>query len=302
MLPLVEAVGAGGDVVLVVEVLGQPHEGYAQSQRGVGAHAWSHPLVADQSRSVVEVGVDEDHLHAQVLEPLAPRCALVRTVHAPGGLRVGRPEHHQLRVLESVLEQVVLFGDAQARTEAPHVVATPLPAFPAVGVVLDVGHAPQVDEAVVGAEAVTDVAPHVVRGGRGHDGRRTHLSLEADHLLADDVQGFVPAYGFVAGLSPLVDVTVALGIEIHPLERSEDALGGIDGGLVPRRPGGEGRPARGCEVPAPGFDRPRRAVAGVEFQGDDAYDLAVSHIDVHGSARGQVGQASDVCHVPIVLR
>ena len=213
-------------------------------------------------------------------------------VDAAGGLGVGRPEHHHLAVLEGVLEEVVLLGDAQAVGEAPHVVAAPLPAFPAVGVVLDVGHAPQVDEAVVGAEAVADVAPQVVRRGGGHDGGRPVLALEADHLLGHDVEGLVPADGLVAGLAALVDVAVTLGIEVHALERREDPLGRVDGGLVRHRPGGEGRSAGGREVAAPCLDGPRGTVALVQLEGDDTDDLAVFDVYMNRTTRGQVGQSS----------
>ena len=147
-LPLVEADRAAGDVLLVVGALGQPGEGDGQPQGHVGARPGSEPLVAEQAGGVVEVGVDDDHLHAQFLEPAAPDGAFEGPVH-PVAARfgVGRPVDHHLGVLERVLEQPVLLVDAQAEAVAPHVDGAPVPALPTVGVVLGVGAAHQVHEA-----------------------------------------------------------------------------------------------------------------------------------------------------------
>ena len=147
---------------------------------------------------MVVVRVDEDHLHARLLQPVAADGALEGAVHASGRLRVRGPEHHHLAVIEGVFEQVVLLGDAQAVAEPPHVRAAPLPAFPAVGVVLGIGVADEVHEAVVGAEPVPDVAPHVVGARGGEHGCRAHLAFEADDLIGHHVEGLVPSDGLVA--------------------------------------------------------------------------------------------------------
>ena len=148
---------------------------------------------------MVEVGVDEDHLHAQFLEPVAARSALEGGVDTSArALRVGRPEDDHLGVLQPVFQQIVLLGNAQPVGEAPHVHPRPVPALPAVGVVLPIGEAHQVHEAVVGAGAVAHDAPEMVRARGGEDRRRTLLALEPDYLVGDYVQGLVPADGFVA--------------------------------------------------------------------------------------------------------
>jgi hypothetical protein len=210
----------------------------------------------------------------------------VRSIYAARRLRVRRPEDHHLAVLECILEQVVLLRDAQAARKAPHVVATPLPAFPAVGVVLDVGHAPQVDEAIVGAEPVADVAPEMVRRGRGHYRGRTVLALQPDHLLGHHVERGVPADGLVPGLATLVDVAIALGVEVDALERRQDALGGVDSGLVRYRPRRECRASRRGELAASRFDAPGRPVTVVELERNDTNDLAILYIHMHRTARG----------------
>ncbi len=200
-LPLLEAHRARRHVFLVVGAFAEPGEGDSQAQGHVGAQTGGEPLVGKQAGGVVEVGVDEHHLHAQFLEPVAARGALEGGVDASArALRVGRPEDDHLRVLERVFQQIVLLGDAQAVAEAPHVHAGPVPAFPAVGVVLSVGEAHQVHEAVVGAGAVTHDTPEMVRPRGSEDGRRPLLALQPDYLLGDDVQGLVPADGLVAGM------------------------------------------------------------------------------------------------------
>ncbi len=255
-------------------------------------------LSANRLGGVVEVGVDEDHLHAQLLEPVAASRALEGGVDASAGaLRVGRPEDEHLGVLQRVLEEVVLLGDAEAVAEAPHVHAAPVPAFPAVGVVLPVGEAHQVHEAVVGAGAVPVDPPQVVRARRREHRRRPPLPLEADHLAGDDVQGLVPADGLVAGHPAVLGVPLAVGVEVHPLERGEDALRRVDGRPVGDGEGRQGGPARRRELAPPRLDGPRRPVAVVQLERDDAEDPAVLHVHVHRPAGGEIREPNDLLHL-----
>ncbi len=220
-----------------------------------------------QGLGVVEVGVDDDHLDPELLEPAPADVAFVAAVHTGAArLRVGRPVDDEVGVLERVLQQAVLLGDAQAVAEAPHVHGAPVPTFPAVGVVLGVGVADEVEEAQQRAVPVAHVAPHVVRAGSGHHAGRADLPVDADDLVGHHVERLVPADGLVAGDAAVLDVAVALGIEVHPLERREDALGRVDGGPVGHRPGRRRGLAGRRERPAPGLDGPRRSVAVVEVQ------------------------------------
>ncbi len=177
--------------------------------------------------------------------------------------------------------------------EAPHVGAAPLPALPAVRVVLAVGVTDQVHEAVVGAEAVADVAPQVVRAGGREHARRTDLALDAHDLGGHDVEGLVPADGLVAGLAALVRVARPVGVEVDPLEGREDARGRVDGGAVRHGPRGERGLARGRERAPARLDLPRGRIVVVELQRDDALDASAGHVDVDGAAGGEAGQSPD---------
>ena len=305
VLPLVEADGMGGHVFLVVGTFGEPGEGDGQAQGHVGTQAGGEPLVAEQAGGVIEVGVDEDHLHAQFLQPEAARGALEGGVDASAGaLRIGRPEDDHLGVLKPVFQQVVLIDDAEAVAVAPHVHATPVPALPAIRVVFRVGVAHQVHEAEIGTVAIAQVPPEVMRTGAREDGRRPLLALEADDLGGYGVQRFVPADGFVAGDPAVLDVAPtwtgragrAAGIEIHPLERGEDALRRVDGRPVSDGVGGQSGPPGGREGPSSRLDRPRRTIAVVQLERKDSNDPPILNVHVHRPTGGQIGQSSDSVH------
>jgi len=199
---------------------------------------------------VVEVGIDEHHLDAELFHPEAAGRALERRVDAASaGLRVGRPEDHHVGMLQSVFQQIVLLGDPQPVTIAPHVRSAPVPAFPAIGVVLPIGEADQVHEAEIRAVAIADVAPQMVGPRCREDRRWADLPFYPDHFIADDVQGFVPGDGLVSGDAAVLEVAVAFGIEVHPFERSEDPFGRVDHGLLSHGVRGERGPTRGLELP-----------------------------------------------------
>ena len=175
-LELVEAQGLALDVFLVVGALGDPHVGDGSGQRRGGAGPVGDPLVAHVGRGVVEVGIQEDLADALVPEPQTPLGRLVAAVDAVRGVDVVAPVDDELGVLEAVLEHVVVLGVAQPPVEAEGVGGAPVPAFPAVRVVEDVGEADEAEEPGPGAGTVADVAPVVVRGRPGGDGLRAVLS------------------------------------------------------------------------------------------------------------------------------
>ena len=97
-LPLLEAVRARRDEVLVVQALVDPDMGDGERQRGVGAGARRDPVAAQEGRGVVEIGIDVDDRDAELLQPLAPDRAFVAAVDAAGRFRIARPEHHHLGI------------------------------------------------------------------------------------------------------------------------------------------------------------------------------------------------------------
>ncbi len=297
VFPLVETAGAFLDVVLVVEVLGEPGEGDAQPKGYVGPQARREPLVGIETGGVVEVGIDEHHLDAELFHPEAAGRTLERRVDAaPARLRVRGPEDDHVGVFQSILQQIVLLGDAEAVTITPHVRAAPVPAFPAIGVVLPIREADQVHEAEIRAVAIAHVAPQMVGPRSGEDRRGADLPFHADHLVADDVQGFVPRDGLVSRDTPVLDVTVALWVEIHTLERREDPLGRVDHGFLRHRVRRKRGPTPRLEFPPSSLDRPALRVVLVQVDGRHADDPAVLHVHEDRTARGAVCQSFDFCH------
>jgi hypothetical protein len=181
--------------------------------------------------------------------------------------------------------------------EAPHMHPTPVPAFPAVGVVLPIGEAHQVHETVVGAGAIAQDAPEVMRTRGGEDRCRSQLSLEPNYLVGNDAQSLVPADGLVPGDSTVLSVPIPIGVEIHPLERGEDALGRVDGRLTGGYVRGDSGPPRGREITPPRVYGPRGSVAVVQFERDDAEDLAVLHINVHRPSGGEICEPDYRFHI-----
>ena len=89
--PRIEPDGALGDVVLVVQVLGDPDMGDGEREGGRGGRARRQPLAAGEGDGLVEIRVDVDALDAELGEPAPPRRALVPAIAARGRFRVGRP-------------------------------------------------------------------------------------------------------------------------------------------------------------------------------------------------------------------
>ncbi len=299
VLPLVEADGVLAHVVLVVEILGKPGVGDAETEGHVGAEARREPLVAEELGRVIEVGVDEHHLEAELFHPVAAAGALEGGVDAAAGrLGVGRPEDDHLAVLERVLEQVPLLGDAEAVAVAPHRYGTPVPSLPAVGVVGALGETHEVEEAVVGAVPVADVAPEVMRALGGHDGAGADLTMAALDLVGDDVERSLPADGLVARDPAVADVARALVVEVDALERREDALGRVDHGTLRLRVRRQGGAARRREAATPRLDDPVALVVVVKVDREHADDAPVLHVDEERSPCRAVGQSYDVPHTP----
>ena len=139
------------------------------------------------------------------------------------------------------------------------------------------------------------------------DGRATVLLLDPQHLAGDDVQGLVPADAHELALTAILDVALAVGIEIHPLHRVADAGRGVHALLVADTERGKRELHLRLEGLAaglhdPGFDL-FLGVLPVVVQRADADDLAVLH--VHAGRAGTVDDPApaDVLHIgPFAVR
>ena len=209
---------------------------------------------------------------------------------------VGRPEDDHLGVLECVFEQVVLLGHAHAVAVAPHGNGAPVPALRAVGVWERLHEPHEVQKAVVGAVAIADVAPQVVRARRRQDRARALFVPAAGDLVGDDVERLVPRDRLVARDAAVVRVARAAVIEVDPFEGRHDAARRVDQRALHLGVRRQGRLARRGERAAARHDRPVALVVGVELDGGHADDAAVLHVDEHGTARRAVGQSLDFSH------
>ncbi len=278
VLELVESVGAGGDVLLVVRAFFQPHIGDGQGQGRRRAGTIGDPLLAHVRRGVVVEGVDEDGLDAPIPQPQAPDGRVGAAIDAVGGVGVVAPRDQELGVAERILEQVVVLGVAQPPVVAVGVGRAPVPAFPAVGVVEDVGEPDHVEEAGPRSRAVAEVPPVVVGGGPGHDRLGAVIGADALHLAGDEVESFVPADPLVARLAAILLIAVAVGIEIHPLHGVEDPFVGIHAGPLHQ---GERRHAGFAErgvLLSIHVDGPRGSVRLVEDERPHLGDLPLLHV------------------------
>ncbi len=297
VLPLVKAHGPGGDVFLVIEVFGDPDIGYGAGHGIARIRPWREPLVRKEASSVVVEGIDKDHLDPQVLQPLAADGALKGGVDAAGRLGVAGPEHHHLGVLEGVLQQVILFRDAKSVAEPPLVHAAPVPTLPTVGVVIGIGAAHQVQEPEVGAVAVADVAPQVVRRASAHHRPGTELLLDPLDLVGDDLGRLVPTDPLVARDPPVLAVAVAVRIKVHPLHGVEHPLGRVDHRPPAQRVRRDGGLARRLKFPVPGLDGPGSRIGVIELHGRDAHDPAVLYVDKDRASRCPIGQFYYLSHI-----
>ena len=297
-LPDIEAQGLGLDELLVVEPFLDPHVGDRQGEGGVGGRLGGDPLAAQHLGGVVVERIDVDDLDIEVLEPLAADGALEGAVGPGRAFRVGGPEDHHLGFLHQILDGAVGLALADPQALAPMVDGTPVPAFPAVRVVVDPGHADGVDEPEGGRQVVADIAPGMVGAVAHGDGAGAVLALLALDLVRHDVEGLVPGNFLVARLSPVPRVAFAVGVEVDALQGLQEPVRRIDHALPVLAVCGErGFSGRG-ECLAARFDGPGFRVGIVEDDGRDADDPAALLIDEDRPAVGHGGVAGDA--VPLI--
>ena len=195
-----------------------------------------------------------DELDAGFLEPLPANRAFERAVGAAVRFGVARPEHDHLGLFEPVLDGAVGLRLADAHRAAPVMRRAPVPAFPAVRVVMHLGHADRVLELAQRAQVVADVAPRVMRRMAARDRAVAMHRLLPRDLVRDDVERFVPADALVTRDAAVLRVALAVRIEVDALHRIQDPVGRIDGRLDGLAVRGERRLARRRELLAFRFD------------------------------------------------
>src|SRR5208282_3724677 len=207
-LPLVEADGMGCHVFLVVETFLDPDIGDGHGHRGRGRRPRRKPLARQELRRRVVVWIDVDDLDAElrVLEPLPAYRALLGAVRTARALRVRGPEHDHLAALEAVLDGAVGLALADAQRVAPVMGRAPVPAFPGIGVVMDLGMADGVAEAIERRQVVADIAPGVMRAMRYRHHARPISAFQLLDLVRDEIERLIPRDSYVAGLAAVLRV------------------------------------------------------------------------------------------------
>ena len=242
---------------------------------------------------MVVIGVDMNHFDAQFFQPLAADRAFVSGVNAAGRLGVAGPEDHHLTFLQTVLDGAVAFRRAQVHALSPVMHGPPVPAFPTVRVVGHGRPADVVEKPQPGAQPVPRMPqrwwePLPFRMAPGPWSLFTRLISPATISRASSQ--LIRSYPETA---PILRVPLALRVKIDPFHGIEEPVRRIDHRLENKRMGRYGRfPGRGKGFP-PGLDRPGRRVFVVEFDGGDADDLAVLHVDEYRAAVGVARVSGD---------
>ena len=167
----------------------------------------------------------------------------------------------------------------------------PVPAFPAVGIVVHARHADRVGEAEQRREVVADIAPGVVRAVRGSDAAGTVFALLPFDLVGDELDRLLPGDADITRLAAVLRIALAVGVEVDPLHRIEQAVGRIDDGLRILTVRRKSRLARRRELHALRLDGPGRAILFREVDRRHADDLAVLDVDEDRAAVGHVAVA-----------
>ena len=309
VLELLEAVGVGGDVLLVVGAFGDPHVGDGELQRGVGVGKDGDPLVGMNRGAVVEVGADVDGLEADLGEPVAQVAREQALDGVRSGLRVAAPEQQQLAVLGDVGVEVGGRHHLPHRLAAPHVLGAPVLAFPAVQVAhLDGVAAQQREQAVGAAVAGAEVLGLAVHVGLGEHGLGPVGLLHAPQLGRHQLGGLVPGDAHVLARAPVLGVAPAGAdgprrpsrVPVHALERIAHPVLGVDPLLVGladgAQRGAQGRIERlSLRLHLPGVEV-LLVVLRLVVEGPDPRDPAV--LDVHegggtGISRSDEARAPD---------
>jgi hypothetical protein len=95
----------------------------------------------------------------------------------------------------------------------------PVPALPAIRIVIRIGKANQIQKSEQSAVTVTHMAPEVVRARCRHYCSWTILTFNALDLIGNDIRCFFPTDALILRFTSPSAVPFSIGIEIDPFER-----------------------------------------------------------------------------------
>src|SRR6266571_655140 len=202
-LPLIEPDRVRLHVFLVIEVFLDPDVSDRHRHRDGSRGPGREPLARQELRRRVVVWIDVHDLYAElrVLQPLPANGPFLRAIRAARALGISGPEHDHVAVLQAVLDCAVGLRLADAKRVSPMVHIAPVPAFPAVGIMMDLRVTDSVAEAEQRGEVVTDIAPGVVRTVRYRHHAGTVGTLEPFDFAGDEIERFLPRDAHITRLA-----------------------------------------------------------------------------------------------------
>ena len=261
LLKLVEAVGVGGDIIPVVSALCDPEVGNGELERHIRVGQHGDPLVPVDRRAVVQIRAHVNGLQADLREPGAQPGGHVADDAQRRSFRIAAPEQEQIGVFRNIRVQVRLRRHLAHGLTAPDVFCAPEPPLPGVHIPHLQRIAPHEGEEPVGAAvAGGDVLPLAVHVRLAEHRLRPVFLLLPLQLVRHDLGGLVPGDADIFALAPVLGIAFPMGVPVHPLQRVEDAVFGIDPGPVTQAERRDGHALRRAERPPAGADLPGIAV------------------------------------------
>ena len=251
------------DVILVEEPLGHPHVGNGRHESGVGIGKHRNPLVSMRCSSVVQIGA---HVYLLDADFGQPEAILARqlTLPAPGGgFHVAPAEDKHIGVLGDI-EQEIAHVELTERILTPHVLGTPIPTLPAVGLARLVR--PIVAEDVHEARSAAVGGVHdfgfPVAVALNEDGGQAVFVDNAVYFSGDEIGRLVPGNTDELALAAVLGVALAPRIPIGALVRMEDPVLRVHALFIGVRIRRKKRFHRGMKLAAAGLDGPRLQILG----------------------------------------
>src|SRR3954464_6256952 len=141
----------------------------------------------------------------------------------------------------------------------------PIPAFPAVGIVVDLRVADRIAETEQSREIIADIAPGMVRTVRDRHHTGPVRRLESLDLAGDEVERLLPGDAHITRFAAVLRVALALRIEIDALHWIQQPIGRIDDRLRILTRGSKRRRPRRRKLESARLNRPRRRILVAEI-------------------------------------